>query len=303
MAYPPSGLPDVLPGEDRSYGAGLFVDLIPETSWFTNVRSAVDPADWDRLRRHVYRRAGHRCEACGAARCRLEAHERFTYDAQTGIQRLVRLVCLCDWCHTATHMGMAGVRGVRTEAIAHLMAVTGMSPAEADEHIGEAFARWERRSAIRWHVDLSVIAAAGIRLREPPGTWPSSRVRWKLVALGRRRRAAGRRLVVATVAAFIPASEPAPVRETSDAEQRARRLVRAVRRPAGRDRGAARRAHPAVATRQPAPTRAAWCPSPRPRPSRPGRRSRIPRPRPRGTAGPSRRQRGRAASRSAGLRR
>jgi hypothetical protein len=221
MAYPPSGLPDVLPGEDRSYGAGLFVDLIPETSWFTNVRSAVDPADWDRLRRHVYRRAGHRCEACGTGRCRLEAHERFTYDAQTGIQRLVRLVCLCDWCHTATHMGMAGVRGVRTEAIAHLMAVTGMSPAEADDHIGEAFARWERRSGIRWHVDLAVIAAAGIRLREPPGTLavdPRS-MENELPPWDAGDEPQGGVLVVATVAAFIPASELAGTQEPSDAEK------------------------------------------------------------------------------------
>jgi hypothetical protein len=228
MAYPPSGLPDVLPGEDRSYGGGLFVDLIPETSWFTNVRSGVDPGDWDRLRRHVYRRAGHRCEACGATRCRLEAHERFTYDAQTGIQRLVRLVCLCDWCHTATHMGMAGVRGLRTEAIAHLMAVTGMGPGEAHEHIDEAFARWERRSAIRWHVDLSVIASAGIRLRQPPGppaAEPGPAIGNGFSTVPDRQgngtvdEPQGGVLVVATVAAFIPASELAPVREVSDAER------------------------------------------------------------------------------------
>jgi hypothetical protein len=215
MAYPPSGLPDILPGEDRSYGAGLFVDLIPETSWFTNVRSAVDPADWDRLRRHVYRRAGHCCETCGATRCRLEAHERFTYDAQTGIQRLVRLVCLCDWCHTATHMGMAGVRGVRTEAMVHLMAVTGMSAVAADEHVGEAFARWERRSARPWHVDLSVIAEAGIRLRDsrprsgPPAMAPPD-VRQPGEDDG---------VLIVAVAAFVPGPAVSAQREPSDAER------------------------------------------------------------------------------------
>jgi hypothetical protein len=164
-------LPDLLPGEDRAYGQGLFVDLIPQTSWFENVRSAVDPRDWDRLRSMVYRRAGYRCEACGTAGdrdrgLRLEAHERFTYDIPSGIQRLVRLVCLCHWCHTATHLGMAGLRGVRDEAIAHLITVTGMSPAQAGEHIDAAFARWERRSRVSWQVDLSLITAAGIRLHE-----------------------------------------------------------------------------------------------------------------------------------------
>ena len=62
-------------GEDRQFGAGLFVDLIPQSCWFTNVRSCVAPADWHRLRKMVYRRAGQQCEICGS-KVRLEAHER-----------------------------------------------------------------------------------------------------------------------------------------------------------------------------------------------------------------------------------
>jgi hypothetical protein len=54
-------LPDVLVGEDRGFGDGLFVDLIPDSCWFTNVRSCVNQRDWDRLRRMVYRRAKDRC--------------------------------------------------------------------------------------------------------------------------------------------------------------------------------------------------------------------------------------------------
>jgi hypothetical protein len=64
-ARPP--ISEVLPGEDRSFGSGLFVDLIPRTCWFTNVRTCVTQQDWERLRRPIFRRAGHVCEACGAA--------------------------------------------------------------------------------------------------------------------------------------------------------------------------------------------------------------------------------------------
>jgi hypothetical protein len=96
---PWSRLPEVLPGEDRSLGEGLFVDLIPETSWYVNVRSAVGIRDWYRIRQMVYRRAGYRCEACGCqpdqtARLLMEAHERFTYDEAPGVQVLRRLSCL-----------------------------------------------------------------------------------------------------------------------------------------------------------------------------------------------------------------
>ncbi|EQD31721.1 hypothetical protein B2A_13732, partial [mine drainage metagenome] len=73
-------LPTVLPGEERGFGGNtLFVDLVPQTAWFTNVRSAVSRGDWDRLRKHVYVRAGNKCEVCGASG-RLEAHERWEYD-------------------------------------------------------------------------------------------------------------------------------------------------------------------------------------------------------------------------------
>ena len=116
-------VPDLLPGEDRSFGSGLFVDLVPSSCWFTNVRSCVDQKDWDRLRRMITRRAGHRCEVCGASEDRqtsrwLEAHERWAYDEATHVQSLRRLVCLCTNCHTATHFGLAQIKGNEAAALA-----------------------------------------------------------------------------------------------------------------------------------------------------------------------------------------
>src|SRR4051812_12485985 len=75
-----SRIPELLPGEDRSFGEGLFVDLVPSTCWFTNVRSCVDEGQWDALRSMVYRRARHRRPALrgprGPARQRPRAPER-----------------------------------------------------------------------------------------------------------------------------------------------------------------------------------------------------------------------------------
>jgi hypothetical protein len=165
-------LPEVLPGEDRTFGAGLFVDLIPSTTWFTNVRAAVSPQDWDRLRRMVYHRAGNRCEACGShpdhpAGLFLEAHERFAYNTRAGVQVLRRLICLCTACHGTTHFGFTSLGGQAEEqaALGHLMFVTGMSRRQAGRHIRDALALWEHRSAIRWRVDLSIITALGVTIR------------------------------------------------------------------------------------------------------------------------------------------
>jgi len=166
-------IPTLLPGEDRSFGTGLFVDLVPSSCWFTNVRSCVDKRDWNRLRTMIYSRAGNLCEACGASRDNqtsryLEAHERWDYDDATATQTLRRLICLCTACHSATHYGLARIRGKSSEASAHLRAVTGLSTPSINRHIDGAFATWKRRSGHAWTLDLSMLTDAGIRLAPPP---------------------------------------------------------------------------------------------------------------------------------------
>ncbi len=165
-------LPDLLPGEDRTFKPGLFVDLIPTTCWFTNVRSCVAPRDGERIRRMVTRRAGNTCEACGAAEDRarrrwLETHERWAYDSKRNVQSLRRLVCLCTDCHRTTHYGLAEVRGTAEEARRHLMVVTGLDLAQAKSHIAVAFDLWRARSRRTWTLDLGILTGQGIDIVEP----------------------------------------------------------------------------------------------------------------------------------------
>jgi hypothetical protein len=133
-------LPQLLPGENRSFGSGLFVDLAPSTCWFSNIRTCVQPASWDRIRVMVYGRAAERCEACGrpadrAAGLQLEAHERWAYDPARRVQSLRRLVCLCSACHGVTHLGLANVQGQGEQAFRHLLQVAGMRSAWIRGHV------------------------------------------------------------------------------------------------------------------------------------------------------------------------
>ena len=178
--FPP--IPATLPGEDRTFGAGLFVDLVPSSCWFTNVRSCIAPSDWDRLRRTVLDRAGQVCEACGAGPDRdtgrwLEVHERWAY-SQCGpgavggpVQALRRIIALCTPCHRVTHLGrVITVDGDANAqaAFEHLRAVTGMNDEQAGAHIDAAFTRWQWRSQLTWSLDLRVLTDAGITLAAPP---------------------------------------------------------------------------------------------------------------------------------------
>lgn len=174
-------VPALLPGEDRTFGDGLFVDLVPTTCWFTNVRSSVAPGDWERLRRTILDRAGRRCEVCGHGEDRttqrwLEAHERWAFDDHTGVQALRRLILLCTWCHRTTHMGLAELRGHGEEAFDHLCAVTGMNEEQAQDHIDDAYAVWRARNTREWTLDLRILTTAGIELAPPPDRRDRARI-------------------------------------------------------------------------------------------------------------------------------
>lgn len=133
----------------------LFIDLVPATAWFSNLRSELLPAEWDAVRKAAYRKAGHVCEVCGGRGPKhpVECHERWGYDEAMRVQTLLGTVALCPDCHEATHFGLAQVRGRGPAAKRHLMKVNGWSGAQADDHIAQAFALWQRRSALNWTLD------------------------------------------------------------------------------------------------------------------------------------------------------
>jgi len=167
-------LPDLLPGEDRSFGEGLFVDLVPSSCWFTNVRSCVSQADWERLRRMIIKRAGGRCEVCRVGEDRederwLEAHERWDYDDVKQVQTLKRIICLCTDCHRSTHYGFAMINGDEGWVFDFLMEIRGDDATTLNKHIKEAFEVWEKRSEKVWELDLSILTDCDVEVTPPPG--------------------------------------------------------------------------------------------------------------------------------------
>ena len=157
--------PVILTGEDRTYGGNeLFIDLIPKTCWFTNVRYCTDSRDWDRLRDCVYSRVNNTCECCHNKTNNIEAHERWHYDNDTKTQKLVRLVALCKMCHTTTHIGLAEIKGKGSEALEHLKKVRNFTNEEAIEHKEQAFQVWRERNTIKWNLDLSLLTNNNIKL-------------------------------------------------------------------------------------------------------------------------------------------
>jgi len=157
------GEPDV-----SFYPPRLTIELVPRTCWFDNVRSAVSSSDWKRLRQQTARTAGWKCQICGGKgpRWPVECHEIWHYDDDRQSQTLTGLIALCPSCHEVKHMGFSELRGKKDEAVAHLALVNGWSLQGAFDYVDEAFDVWRERSRHAWQLDISWLAAQGIKLQD-----------------------------------------------------------------------------------------------------------------------------------------
>jgi 5-methylcytosine-specific restriction endonuclease McrA len=137
----------------------LTIELVPSTCWYTNVRSNVGRKEWDRIRKEVYKKANNKCEICGGQGLNwpVEAHEIFEYDDKLMIQKLVRIIALCQSCHKVKHIGLSQLQGMFQESLQHLAKVNKWTKEEARQYIEEQFKLWQARSKFQWKLDLTLL--------------------------------------------------------------------------------------------------------------------------------------------------
>lgn len=106
------------------------------------------PVDWDRRRRHVYRRDGYQCRNCGARSGEVELHAHHVVPKSEGGSHHTRnLVTLCVACHDDAHptfsIGATGSAQTRLDDVPdetqqailrRLYAETDMSVAELETY-------------------------------------------------------------------------------------------------------------------------------------------------------------------------
>lgn len=143
----------------RSLGGILYkldFELVPDSCWYSNLRSILKPAAWDVVRKDAYARANGRCMICGRPVKRLEAHEKWAYDEKKHVQKLVDVVAVCHSCHTVIHIGRTQLTGKEDEAIEHFLKVNGCSYADYRKALGAANEKHLRLNKVaEWSLDLS----------------------------------------------------------------------------------------------------------------------------------------------------
>ena len=79
----------------------LEIESIPKAQWGISLANLLPQAEWNNLRKKVYKAAGYRCEYCEAIDLPLHCHEVWEFKYST--QRLVRFDCVCELTHNAVH--------------------------------------------------------------------------------------------------------------------------------------------------------------------------------------------------------
>ena len=134
----------------------LNFELVPDSCWYSNLRSLLPPGGWDIIRKKAYARAGGRCMICGAKTSRLEAHEVWSYDEKNAVQKLEKVIAVCHACHEVIHIGRTQLMGREREASEHFMKVNCCTYAEYRKALGEANEAHRRRNAVpEWKLDLT----------------------------------------------------------------------------------------------------------------------------------------------------
>ena len=145
----------------------LTMEIVPTSCWYSNLRDHLTRAQWDLVRKDVYRKANFRCEICGGAgdRWPVECHEIWQYDDEARVQSLRGLVALCPSCHQVKHFVLATSQGFEMKALRHLCRVNGWDLLQGRVYADEQLALYQLRSSFDWELDMTWIEQAyGIRV-------------------------------------------------------------------------------------------------------------------------------------------
>lgn len=136
----------------------LEIDLIPTTAWGENIRKELGRSKWDKLRKEVLAEQGNKCAVCGLTK-KLQCHEVWEFNDETGVQTLKGFQATCSLCHLGSHFGLAQQLAKQGHAdleniVSHFLEVNEISLDQFHEHLAEAVEVFKKRSQQEWEQDF-----------------------------------------------------------------------------------------------------------------------------------------------------
>jgi hypothetical protein len=110
----------------------LTIELVPGTAKQHSLYCYLTARVWNAIRQNVLSAYEFRCNSCGIIGGQLNCHEQWKYNGATSVQRLEKIVSLCQLCHLVTHMN---TQAASFEVLAsHFMRVNDCSREEFETY-------------------------------------------------------------------------------------------------------------------------------------------------------------------------
>jgi hypothetical protein len=137
----------------------LTIELVPKTSWCTNLRSMLTSAEWEQCKTYSKKISGNVCMICGGVgdKWKTECHEVWEYDDLNNIQSLKCIMALCPKCHEVKHIGLANINGHYQRTFNHFKTINELEEKDAKNEIEKTFWYWGIKSLKEWKIDVSFL--------------------------------------------------------------------------------------------------------------------------------------------------
>ncbi len=132
------------------------IELIPQSSFYKNIRSEVSTKQWQDIRKIILDRDNHSCSICESSK-NLEAHELWIYDDSLHIQKLEDILSLCKPCHQVHHLGFAQLQGNFESCLQRLKKTNQLNEQQTYYMVKNVFERWKKRSKHQWKIDMTAL--------------------------------------------------------------------------------------------------------------------------------------------------
>ena len=136
----------------------LWSNMIPKTSWYTNLRNILPKEEWIAIRKMVYKHYNYQCSICGS-KGQLHAHESWVYDYEEEKQILKDIQALCYYCHLIQHIGLVQVKLIPSGEITieeleqHWLEVNkNYTKKDFINMVQLSFELWDIRNQVSWKV-------------------------------------------------------------------------------------------------------------------------------------------------------
>lgn len=132
----------------------LWANLIPLQSFKVNLRHILLRKEWNAIRSAIYKRDEYKCIICKRDDVKLNAHEDWVYDYKKGLQKLNRIISLCDLCHNNIHLGYSGSVDIESkEKIRqHWCKINNQNEEDFKRYLFNVFVLWHLKNKIQWKI-------------------------------------------------------------------------------------------------------------------------------------------------------